>query len=203
MMSALPPEGRKLLVRTSAGVSVYNRVSSSRIRTALSAGKSGHAVVFVEDVFAQSLLREILRRYDKHLMASIAVLPFGDAKAVLAAKKVLEDSDVKTIAVRDADKGDNKSKRVFKLPGMLPPEKEVFANPKVQNKLSEFYSVDFRAILAGNPELDHHEYAKVCCETAQTSQEVLEADCIREFLDDVGPEWYRVLCEDIKSSFHQ
>ena len=203
MMSALPPEGRKLLVRTSEGVSVYNRVSSSRIRTALSAGKSGHAVVCVEDVFAQSLLREILRRYDKALKASIAVLPFGDAKAVVAAKKVLEDSNVKAIAVRDADKGDNKSERVFKLPGSLPPEKEVFANPKVQSKLSEMYGVDFRAILAGNPELDHHKYAEVCCETAQTSQEVLEADCIRAFLDDVGPEWYRVLCEDIKASFHQ
>ncbi|MFO1147574.1 MAG: AAA family ATPase [Alsobacter sp.] len=202
MMSALPPEGRKLLVRNSDGVSVYNRVSSSRIRTALSAGRSGHSVICVEDVFAQSLVREILRRHDKSLMASTTVIPFGDAKAVVNAKNVLEQSGIRAIALRDADQGDDKKKGIFKLPGCLPPEKEVFANGKVRSKLKEMYEVDFGLIIAANPMLDHHKYSEACCDAAQTSREVIEADCIRAFLDDVGPTWYVPLCEDVRRCFH-
>ncbi len=90
MMDALPPEARKLLVRTNNGVDVYDRVTSSRVKTALSAGESGHTVICVEDEFAQSLLREILRKKDNEILQSVVIIPFGDARAVLSAKDVLK-----------------------------------------------------------------------------------------------------------------
>lgn len=200
MMNALPPEGRKLLVRSSDGVEVYDRVSSSRIKTALSAGESGHAIVCVEDEFAQSMLREILRRYDQTLLSSVSVVPFGDAKAVVSAKDALSKAGFKAIAVRDADKGDHKSQHIYKLPGTLPPEKEVFQNASVVAALKKNYQVDFATILAADPDADHHKYAELCCIKAQTSREVLETDCIRAFLDDNGSDWFTELCEDIKAS---
>lgn len=122
MMGALPPEGRKLLVRDSDGVIVYDRVSSSRIRTALSAGEGGHALICVEDNFAQSFLREILRRFDKALLSSVSIVPFGDAKAVVSAKNALCKSGHTAIAVRDGDMGEQKSENIFKFPGTQPPE---------------------------------------------------------------------------------
>ncbi len=198
MMNALPPEGRKLLVRNAEGVTVYDRVSSSRIKTALSAGENGHAVVCVEDNFAQSMLREMLRRYDKALLSCVTVVPFGDAKAVVSAKEALEKAGLKAIAVRDGDKGDNKPQNIFKLPGTLPPEKEVFGEPTVREYLSENYGVNLQTILASNPELDHHKYAEHLCTKAQTSREVLETDCIRAFLDEKGDAWFHDLCMQIK-----
>lgn len=128
MMNALPPEGRKLLVRSRDGVVVYDRVSSSRIKTALSAGESGHVVICVEDEFAQSILRQILRRYDLHLISEVSVVPFGDAKAVTSAKIALSTAGFKAIAVRDGDQGDNKSEGIFKLPGKLAPGLEIFSD---------------------------------------------------------------------------
>lgn len=103
MMDALPPEGRKLLMRDSDGVKVFDRVSSSRIKTALSAGESGHWVICVEDQFAQSLLREIFRRYNPHLLECVAVLPFGDFKAVKSAKAAIANAGQNVLAVLDGD----------------------------------------------------------------------------------------------------
>ncbi|MGR9257780.1 ATP-dependent nuclease [Rhizobium leguminosarum] len=202
MMSALPPEGRKLLVRRGDGVTVYDRVSSSRIKTALSAGESGHSVICVEDDFAQSLLREILRRYNKDLLSSVSVIPFGDTKAVKAAKDAIQKAGYKAIAVRDPDKGDHKADLIFKLPGQLPPEMEVFNNLKVRQALFDAYGVDFAQILVANPNLDHHRYSLNSCDKAQVSREVLESDCIRSFLDDVGDVWFAELCSDIENAIH-
>lgn len=202
MMNALPPEGRKLLVRTQQGVKVHDQVSSSRIKTALSAGETGHSVICVEDDFAQSLLREILRRYDLNLASTVAVEPFGDTRAVVNAKNVLTQAGVQAIAVRDADKGADEANQVLSLPGNLPPEKEVFESPQVQAKLLEMYGVDFSTVLAMHPGLDHHKYAEVCCEKAQTSREVLETDCIRAFLDAKGPDWFQPMCAKISGLLH-
>ncbi|MET4692136.1 ATP-dependent nuclease [Sinorhizobium fredii] len=200
MMNALPPEGRKLLVRSVDGVEVYDRVSSSRIKTALSAGESGHAIICVEDDFAQSMLREVLRRYDQTLLSSVSVIPFGDAKAVVSAKEALTKAGFKAIVVRDADKGDNKTQHIYKLPGTLPPEKEVFHDGSVVTALQTNYQVDFAMILTANPDTDHHKYAELCCAKAQTSREVLETDCIRAFLDNKGSGWFAELCDDVKSA---
>jgi hypothetical protein len=199
MMDALPPEGRKLLVRSAEGVDVFDRVSSSRIKTALSAGETGHVVICVEDSFAQSMLREMLRRFDNALLSSVSVIPFGDAKSVLSAQMALKKAMVKSIVVRDADQSEDKGNLIFRLPGSLPPEKEVFQNTKVQERLKKDFGVDFAAILAAEPDLDHHKYAEKCCAKAQTSREVLETDCIREFLNDVGESWSAGLCNDIRS----
>lgn len=202
IMSALPPEARKLLVRTDDGVKVYDRVSSTRIRTALSAGESGHAIICVEDKFAQSLLREVLRRYDKNLLSTVSIIPFGDTKAVVSAKEALEAAGHRAIAVRDADKGENLPQKIYKLPGTLPPEKDVFMHADVQKMLSDNYGVDFAAIVAATPDLDHHKFSDACMKVAQTSQEVLESDCIRTFLDGCEVNWASDLCEKIRDSTH-
>ncbi|MBC7104199.1 MAG: AAA family ATPase [Parvibaculum sp.] len=200
MMNALPPAGRKLLVRTAGGVSVFDRVSSSRIKTALSAGENGHTIICVEDLFAQSLLREMLRRFDKETLSAVSVIPFGDARAVLSAKDALQTAGIKAIVVRDADQAEDVKHMIFRLPGALPPEKEVFGNDKVQALLQDNYGVDFKAMVAAEPDLDHHQYSQKCCAKVQASREVLETDCIRAFLDDRGADWSKDLCNSIRRS---
>ncbi|WP_199798457.1 hypothetical protein, partial [Acetobacter pasteurianus] len=122
----------------------------------------------------------------------------GDAKAVLSAHKVLIKSGKKSIAVRDADQGVDKSQNIFALPGSLPPEKEVFCSKASKLKLSELYRFDAEAFLSSHPDMDHHEYFPRISGKLSCSREVLESDCIRGFLDDVGDDWSRDLCENIK-----
>lgn len=197
MMDALPPEGRKLLMRDHDGVKVFDRVSSSRIKTALSAGETGHCVVCVEDAFAQSLLREILRRFNPQLLESVAVLPFGDNQAVVSAKRAIANANQKVIAVLDGDQKPMEADLVFCLPGTLPPEKEVFHSKAAKSALVTNYGFDFPAFMTAYPEMDHHEYASHIAGKKSCSREVLESDCIRAFLDEVGPSWYQYLCKKI------
>lgn len=199
MMDALPPEGRKLLMRDSSGVSVFDRVSSSRIKTALSAGESGHCVVCVEDKFAQSLLRELLRRYNPHLLESTTVLYFGDHKAVVSAKKAIAHANQKVIAVLDGDQSPKDSDQVFCLPGDLPPEKEIFHSAAAKEVLLQNYGFDFDALLTAYPEMNHHDYAAYIAEKKSCTREVLESDCIRAFLEQVGKDWYETLCRKIEA----
>lgn len=197
MMDALPPEARKLLMRDAKGVKVFDRVSSSRIKTALSAGMAGHTTICVEDKFAQSLLREIILRFDKDLIESVEILPFGDWRAVKSAMKAITFSGQRAIAVLDADQSAVPAEDIFCLPGSQPPEKEIFSSAATQCTLRSMYGFDFQAFMAAYPDADHHEYASHISEKKSCSREVLEADCIRAFLNDVGPDWYRPLCEAI------
>lgn len=198
MMDAIPPDGRKLLVRSEDGVVVYDRVSSSRVKTALSSGEDGHTILCVEDEFAQSMLREILRRKDVHLLESVKIIPFGDARAVVSAKSVLENSNKKAIAVRDADQGPDKARNILSLPGDKPPEKEVFLSEYAKKCLKNNYGFDMDAYICANPGIDHHNYSKHISEKRSCSREVLESDCIRAFLDGMPEEWSNELYCDIR-----
>ncbi|MES2158188.1 MAG: AAA family ATPase [Pseudomonadota bacterium] len=198
MMDALPPEGRKLLMRDCDGVTVFDNVSSTRIRTALSAGESGHVIVCVEDKFAQSLLREILIRFDSQLIECVEVLPFGDNRAVVSAKRAIVHAGQRAIAVLDGDQKPDENNQIFCLPGSLPPEKEVFHSKAAATVLQKNYSFDFPGFQTAYPEHDHHAYAGHIAGKKSCSREVLESDCIRAFLDEVGAEWAATLCNKIK-----
>lgn len=198
MMDALPPEARKLLSRTEDGVRVFDNVSSTRIRTALSAGESGHFIICVEDVFAQSFLREVLRRYDLDILSCVEIIPFGDVRAVKSAKAVIENSGKNAIAVLDADQNPSPSDGILTLPGSKPPEREVFDSIAARNKLKTEYDFDFAAFEAAHPAFDHHKIAEHIAGKKSCAREVLEADCIRAFLDERGAEWCLSLCEQIK-----
>lgn len=200
MMDALPPEGRKLLVRNEASVRVFDNVSSTRIRTALSAGKGGHTIICVEDKFAQSFLREILRRFDHGILSCVEILPCGDVKAVKSATAVIRESGKDAFAVLDADQNADQANRIFTLPGSMPPEREVFGSQSVRDYLLKNYGFDYSVFQAAHPSFDHHKIAEYISEKVSFSREVLESDCIRAFLDEKGADWYLPLCTDIKRS---
>jgi hypothetical protein len=198
MLSALPPEARKMLSRDTSGVKVYDRISSAEIRSALSAGNAGKVIVAVEDPFAQSMLREIIKRAAPDLRAAIDIKPFGDAKAVKNALAAIKVAGLKAIAVRDADQSADPANDLFVLPGSLPPEKEVFLHESGKAALLEEYEFDLDSHLAAYPDTDHHQYSTIAAKKSASSREVIEADCIRRFLDAQAAEWADALVEAIK-----
>lgn len=198
MLSALPPQARKMISRDADGVKVYDRISSAEIRAALSSGSAGKVIVAVEDDFAQSMLREIIKRSAPELRAAIDIKPFGDANAVKNALAAIKLAGVKAIAVRDADQATDSSSDLFVLPGSLPPEKEVFLHESGKQALLDEYGFNLDNYLAAYPDTDHHKYSTIAAKQSSSSREVIEADCIRRFLDAQSSDWSSKLVQDIK-----
>ena len=198
IIKALPPEGRKMLSRSKEGVHVYDRLSSIHLRNALTEGKEGHLIVCVEDVFAQSLLREIVRSKDTELLKRIKVQPFGDAKAVQGAVSVLRESGVNAIGIRDGDQPEIPDEGLRSLPGGCAPEKMVFLSQRAKQVLQKEYQFDLDAHLRAYPDTDHHEYSRKAAKITSGSRAVIEADCIRAFLDEQPDDWAQDLLEWVK-----
>lgn len=199
MIRALPPEGRKMLARDKDGVKVYDRLSSIHLRNALTEGHDGHLIVCVEDAFAQSLLREIIRMKRPPLLRRTKVLPFGDAKAVKGAVTVLRESGVKAIGVRDGDQPELVAEMMYRLPGPSAPEKLVFLSDQGKTELRKSYEFDLDQLLTAYPDTDHHHYSTAAAKATGSSREVIEADCIRAFLQAQADEWGRTLVETIEA----
>lgn len=199
IIRALPPRGRKMLSRDKDNVRVYDRLSSIHLRNALTEGHDGHLIVCVEDAFAQSLLREIIRIKRPEILRRIKILPFGDAEAVKGAVSVLKLSAIKAIGVRDGDQVELVNQKVYSLPGACAPEKLIFCSPQGKAELIRSYSFDLDKILAAYPDMDHHEFSTEAAKITGASREVIESDCIRAFLQSQSDDWGRSLVEKIEA----
>lgn len=144
------------------------------------------------------MLREIIKRAAPDLRAAIDIKPFGDAKAVKNALAALKLAGVKAIAVRDADQSADFPNDLFVLPGSLPPEKEVFLHSSGKQALIDEYGFNLDSHLADYPETDHHDYSTIAAQKSASSREVIEADCIRRFLDAQPGDWASELVKEIK-----
>jgi len=186
ILDALPPEGRKFIVRNVTGVKVLDRVSAARAKSILTDGNTKALTICVEDIFAQHKLREALRKLRPNLLSALLISPMGDTIAVANTVRLLRIMQVNAIGVRDADVGENAVEKLFKLPGTLPPEKEVYENPTVIHALNVKYSFDIATILSAYTEIDHHHYGKILSERACCSEEAMHLSAINAYFEAVG-----------------
>ena len=186
ILDALPPEGRKFIVRNTSGVKILDRVSASRAKSILTDGNTKALIICVEDVFAQHILREAIRRLKPDWLPSLSIQPMGDKKAVANTVKLLLSMTTKVIGVRDADVGEDIANKLFSLPGSMPPEKEVYDNLQVRSLLNTYYNLDIATIFSGHTDLDHHNYGKILAEKACCSEEALHLKAIESYFDIVG-----------------
>ncbi len=198
ILEALPPEGRKFIIRDRTGVKILDRISAYRAKSILSNGMEKALTICVEDIFAQQLLTEILRRYKRGIIKDIQISPVGDKNAIANMLIYLGELGIRAIAVRDADVGENPAQKLFSFPGTLPPEKEVFLNEEVQKKLSEFHAIDVQEILNINQEIDHHDFGEVIANEACVSKEILEVDAIRFYIQEKGEAFFQELVDTIE-----
>lgn len=196
ILDPLPYEARKMLSRDQNGVNCYDRISSNEVRTALSDGHSGKVIVGVEDRFAELFLLQILRQYAPNLVPLIKVVQFGDAKAVENAICALKKSAVKCFAVRDGDQPQKLSEDILKLPGALPPEKEVFQSVEVQEFLNHEYNFDLLLLSRIEPKFNHHEYGKKISEKISISEEIVNYLCIQKYVASQKPDWAAELLKE-------
>ena len=199
ILDALPPEGRKFIVRNSSGVKILDRVSASRAKSILTDGNTKALTICVEDVFAQHMLREAIRKLKPDWLPLLLIQPMGDKTAVANTVKLLRSLGIKTIGVRDADVGEDTTKKLFSLPGSLPPEKEVYDNPQVRTALNTYYNFDIRTIFSGYSDLDHHKYGEILAEKACCSEEAMHLKAIESYFTKVGIDNFNDLITKIEA----
>ena len=123
LFETMPPEARVLLVRTKQGVTVVPRTPAITAARALAGiARTNKDLILVEDEVGQSFLCEILRRFDKGLLANCSVVPVGNTDDVYRMVARFRTEGVRAIGVRDPDIGDAPADGIFSLPGELAPE---------------------------------------------------------------------------------
>lgn len=112
----------------------------------------------------------------------INIESIGGENEIKSAMKIISKLNKNVIAVLDADMAENLEHRIMKLPGELPPEKEVFSKPEVMKFIIKKYSITEIKLLIDNTE-DHHQYSKEVSRKANCNKESLESLVIEEYLN--------------------
>lgn len=198
ILNALPPEARKLLIRDKDGVELRDKISTTHVRSILSAGHVRNLDICVEDEFAKVLLTEVIRLKKKDLLKAIAIHAIGDKDAVREASYVLNKTGKKSIAVRDADVGQAKKDGLYSFPGNRPPEVEVFTNETVKSFIDQKYDIDLDWLLQRDEVKDHHRFAKCVADEAESSEEVVRSLVIDKYIHDIDAE-FDELIKDIEA----
>jgi predicted ATPase len=198
MLNTFPPEARKLLIRDKDGVDLRDKISTTHVRSILSAGHVRNLNVCVEDEFAKMLLTEVIRLKNKDLIKAIAIHAIGDKDAVRQASSWLNKTGKKSIAVRDADVGQDKKNGLYSFPGDKSPEVEVFTNETVKTFINEKYCIDLDWILQRDEVKDHHKIAKCVADEAESSEGAVRVMVIEKYIEDIDAE-FDELIKDIES----
>ncbi|WP_339747973.1 AAA family ATPase [uncultured Rubinisphaera sp.] len=200
LMLALPQKSRIYLKREEVGVTPINGVG---VRQAVSM-MDGYAIpsvyVIVEDDVAEAIVVELLRKHDPDFLKTTRILIGGDKDQISRMMSVLDDQRIPVCAVRDADFGDDPKRRMYKLFGNAPPEKEIFKSASVREHLVKERGVDWDAVDIENQNKDHHQWFDALIkQTAMKKAELLPVTA-RAYLEGVHEIEQKALLEQIKAS---
>lgn len=161
LLTALPSQSIVYLKRKTDGIEPVRNMTPVEIRSLLADGHVKALYVLVEDNCAQAILREIIRRLDPDFLRVIEI-HCGErglsADTIATIVRSLKETKVPIAGVRDGDMPAIASDNIFKLPGNLPPEKELFAHPSVRALIETTYGVrlsDFETTIVA---ADHHDW---------------------------------------------
>jgi predicted ATPase len=187
LLRSLPSPSRVFLYHSDEGV-----VQTMRGLTALQAASLmaiGHQKalhILVEDPAGKAVLREILRKADPTFLSIVSIHVGGSASSLFEAAKSLRETGLPVAVVLDGDKAQTPKLSVFKLPGHLPPEKELFASKSVQDYAQAEYGVsleDFQVSLAG---VDHHEWCERLAQRINQQKEALVCELARAYVQAIS-----------------
>lgn len=173
LLKALPSDSRVFLERTSSGIRPIYGLTAMQATSLMTGGHDKALHVLVEDDVAKEVLCEIVRRSDPTFLKTIKIHPIGDSRTINSVMSALKDSGLPVAAVRDGDQGDSPPDNIFKLPGALPPEKEMMDSPSVATFLSGEYAFDLEDFMASMGDRDHHEWLECLSENVSLTTPAL------------------------------
>lgn len=158
ILQVLPTASRIFLDRRGASVHPIPGLTAIQAKSFMTDGKVKALNVIVEDETARAVLSTIIRRHEPFLVPTWGIHIGGSNDRLAETMRCLKGSGIPLAAVCDGDTPDTPKENIFKLPGSLAPEKEIFQSSAVEKHLADTYGLklaDFRTTLIGT---DHHQW---------------------------------------------
>lgn len=183
LLTALPDASRMYLKREATGVTIIPGLSASQANSLMTGGVRPALVVLVEDNVAQAILTEVLRDNDPDFLGSISIVIGGDVDVLRKTMQGLKNTGLNVAAVLDGDMNAVPHENLFKLPGTLPPEKEIFASATFTSWLERRYRTrlqDFQTQLSG---IDHHQWLGKLATHVRANSDAMVSEAARAYVD--------------------
>jgi predicted ATPase len=158
LLRALPERSRIFLVRTPSGIKQIPGVSVDQAASLMADQHRYSLHILVEDYVAQAVVAELLRVHDPYFLKTVKISIARDKQQIQKFMEVLTEMAVPACAVRDGDVGAAPKDKLFKLPGSLPPEKEIFNSAPFQMMMKEKFDVIIPDLLVKLAGKDLHEW---------------------------------------------
>lgn len=159
ILSALPSLSKIYLDNTpKTGISIIKGISTSQAKSLMTEGHDKALHILVEDDIAEAVLIEILRKADSTFLKTIIIHQIGDVEKIHSIMTALKNTSLPIAAVRDGDKEGNPKENIFKLPGELPPEKELLMNDSVKKYIFHEFNINIEDFLVTVKDIDHHQW---------------------------------------------
>ena len=182
ILHVLPGASRIFLDRRGSSVNPIPGLTASQAKSFMAEGKVKSLNIIVEDETAKAVLAFIIRRHEPMIAPTWGIHVGGDKDRLAGTIRCLQGTGIPIAAVRDGDTGETPKENIFKLPGTLPPEKEIFQSPVYEKHLADTYGVnlnDFRATLTG---ADHHQWFNLLAAKLGIDQKALIWESARVYV---------------------
>lgn len=200
LLRSLPSKSRVFLYRDLIGVKTIRGITSSQAVSLLTEGHDKSVCILVEDDVAQTIMAEIIRRVDPMLLPAVAIHIGGSTDTIKSAMQAVKNSGLNVIAVRDGDQPQVTAENLFKLPGALPPEKEILNSPAVATYLRTNYGYDLNQFHAANGHRDHPEWFQRLGEALVVDRSALIQELSRVYVGNLDPNDVNLLVDILKAS---
>jgi predicted ATPase len=200
LLQALPAASRFYLHRGTNGVETMPGMTAVEAKSLMTQGAVKALTVLVEDPTGQEILQEIVRRRDPLFLRTLNICVSGDKDHLSQVVRTLQRSDLKVAAVRDGDMGDSVRENIFKLPGSLAPEKEMFGARKVLEFIDQRLGISKQQLDAAIQGSDHHEWITILADMAIRSSESLRHDLAEAYVQGLPETEVTTLVELLKAA---
>jgi len=186
ILQALPSPSRIYLKRTGNGISTIPGLTSQQAKSLMTEGNVKALIVLVEDDCAKAVLTEIIRRIDCDFLNTVGIYPIGDARTLSKTMSALRGTGLPVAVVRDADQGDNPRENLFKLPGILPPEREIFDSTNVRQYVENTYNLNMHDFQATLTNVDHHDWLERLAQRVNCEKGALMYELARSYVASIA-----------------
>jgi len=185
ILEALHSQSRIYLYKTGGGISSVVGLTSLQAKSLMDEGIAKALNVLVEDNVGLAVLREIVRRVDPEFLKSIGIYVGGDENVIATVVRTLRPTGIPLAAVRDGDMAAIPHENIFKLPGTLPPEKEMFQSLTVKALFQDTYNVNLDDFAATINDVDHHEWFARLAQRINQDESALIMEASRAYVGGV------------------
>ncbi len=200
ILESLPSASRVYLDKTPTSIEIIPGLTSHQAKSLMADGHIKALHILVEDECAKAVLSEIIRRIDSNLLRSVGIYSAGDTNTIARTVRTLTDTGLPVIAVRDGDIEDDRTQNIFKLPGTMPPEKEILNNDAVSEYVERIYNVDLSDFLAGIGDVNHHEWFERLASHVNQEKSALMCEVCRVYANSILENEASALVELLKES---